>query len=242
MSDLKIVLYKDNRAPKSLTLSTRLIYQTLFLVSGAALLLLLSLGLALRFYLAGQAKTARPEAAPVAEGEDQPAGNSIEDQNRALKDQVDLFRSKLANQAAVAAAPKELDKNNPALALFAPTVTDKTKDAARVLLRGFKIAQNGAKNVTMSFELHNPKPEDGTQKGYIVVLGRADKSLFAYPDAFATSGPYLLDFEQGETFSIARFRMVNAQFELPFPVDAFQIFIFTRTGELLVNMTHEVKK
>ena len=169
---------------------------------------------------------------------------SLADQNKTLQDQVDELSNKLKNQAAIAASTKEIDKKNPALALFAPIVTDKTKAQEQIVIKNitYTPAGSNSSNTVLSFELHNPKPDEGSQKGYIVVVARTEKGLFAYPSVFQSSGHYLLDFEKGETFNIARFRMAHATFDLPTSPDSFQIFLFSRAGELLINELHELKK
>jgi hypothetical protein len=241
MSDLKIVLYKDNLAPRSISLNHRILYRILIAGVCIGLLLILSLSLAVKFYLHGQANFAHSTATETMTiGSDLGPTNSSEDQNKLLKDQLDQLNAKLQNAAAVQAAPKEIDSKNPALALFAPIVSDKTKDQNSVMIREFRYSKvNGKSPATLTFELHNANAGNSTEKGYIVVLGKNETELLAYPNVFNKAGPYLLDFEKGETFQVARFRLVNAQFS----ADAkyFQVFIFKRNGELLVNTHYEVK-
>ena len=245
MSDLKVVLYKENNSPRSLQLNSRTVYRLIMLISSLSLLLLVSIGLAVRFYLVspkshGQqsAEASLQDAAPTNSD-----ASSPEEKNKLLQDQVDLLNQKIANQIATSNASKDIDKNNPALALFAPIIVDKSKNNEIVQISNISIVQASGRNpATLSFELHNPKPEDGSQKGYIVVVARSEKTLYSYPNVFTTSGPYLLDFEKGETFQIARFRMVNAQFDIPTVPDSYQIFIFSRSGELWINRLYEIKR
>ena len=239
MSDIRLVLYKDNRVPRSIALTTRMIYRTMFLSMLGGLMLILSLGTAVRFYLAARAKTSQTTSATRAqEDPDSLPSNSIEAQNRALKDEIDQLRSRLQNAAAAQSAPREIDKKNPALALFSPIVVDHTQNQSQVTIANIKSAKGKDKTSTLTFELHNAHEGESTEKGYIIVLARGESGLFAYPNAFNSNSPYLIDFEKGETFQVARFRMVNAQFEGD--AQHFQILIFTRNGQLLVNTMHEV--
>lgn len=168
--------------------------------------------------------------------------NSTEDQIRSLKDQVDVLQNKLRNQITTQGSSKELDKRA-VLGMFSPAVTDKTDRQDTIAIKNLKYTAVKAKNqVTLSFELHNTKPDLNVQKGYIVVMARSEKNIRAYPNVFTVDSPYLLDFEKGETFQVARFRMVNAQFDVDEEPDVFQILIFNRAGELLVNTTQEVSK
>lgn len=242
MPEIKIVLYKDNRAPRSIALSTQTLYKTMFLTTTAALLLLLSTGAAVKYYLAARAKAPQEKqsGSSAIDDSDTGPGNSIEAQNKALRDEVDQLHSRLQNAAATLNTPREIDKKNPALALFSPIVLDRTHEQDLVLISNIKATHNPKdRTSTLTFELHNTHAGESTQKGYIIVLGRGDSGLLAYPNAFNIAGPYLIDFEKGETFQVARFRMVNAQFE----GDArnFQILIFTRNGNLLVNTMYEEK-
>lgn len=241
MSDIKLVLYKENRAPRSIALSTRMVYRTLFVAMAFGILVAVSVGLAARFYLVSRAKLSQTTM-PISNQNPDEVGpsNSLDDQVRSLQDQLDQSNAKLKNAAATMAAPREIDKKNPALALFSPVVTDRSPNQNQIVISNFRYAKGGGKGPsTLTFDLHNAHPGESVEKGYIVVLARNESGLFAYPNIFNKAGAYLLDFEKGETFQVARFRLVNAQFD----VDAqnFQILIFTRNGELLINQSHEVK-
>jgi hypothetical protein len=237
MSDLKLVLYKENRSPRSIALSTRMLYKTLFLATVVGLLLLLTTGLALKFYFLSRAKTSQATSTTSNIMDGMGPTNTLEDQNQSLRDEVDQLKAKLANIAVVQGAPKEIDKKNPALALFSPVVVDRTQGQDQVVIAAIKASKG--KPTSLTFELHNAHEGQSTEKGYIVVRARTETGLQAYPNIFNKSGPFLLDFEKGETFQVARFRMVNAQFEAP--ADHFQILIFTRKGELLINTMYEAK-
>lgn len=239
MSDIRLVLYKDNRAPKSIALSTRMLYRSMLLTAFGAALLITSAGLAAKFYLLAKAKNAQATSTANSSLDNEMGpSNSLEALNKGLHDEIEQLRSQLANAAATQAAPKEIDKRNPALALFSPIVVDRAQNQNQVRIVNIK-SSVANKITTLTFELHNAHEGESTEKGYIVVLGRGENVLHAYPNAFNRTGPFLLDFEKGETFQVARFRMVNAQFEGK--ANQFQILIFTRRGELLINTMHEVK-
>lgn len=240
MSDIRLVLYKNNRAPRSIALSTRMIYRTMALAMLGAFLLVVSTGAAIHLFLAARAKTSQATSASSATADENDIGpsNSADAQNKSLRDEIELLRVRLQNTAAAQAALKEIDKKNPALALFSPLVTDRTQSQDQVRIANFSYSKNRDKTSTLTFELHNAHEGESTEKGYLVVLARGTSGLFAYPNTFAPTGPYLLDFERGETFQVARFRMVNAQFEAE--AQHFQVLIFTRKGELLINTMHEV--
>ena len=241
MSDIKVVLYKENRTPRSLALSTRMIYRILFSAVLVGLALVLSLGMAVKFYMQSRARITQT-ALPTTSSTDEELGpsNSLEQLNKSLKDQLDQLNNKIANATATAAAPKDIDKKNPALALFTPIVSDHTQDEPHVLIQNFHYSKaNGKTPASLTFELHNAHPGESTEKGYLVVLARTDKGLLAYPNVFDKTGAQLLDFERGETFQVARFRLVNATFDSD--AQFFQILIFTRKGEIWINTMYEAK-
>lgn len=203
-----------------------------------AVLLILSTGAAVRFYLAARSNLSsnRPVNSPEQSESDNGPSNSLEAQNKYLRDQVDQLNARLQNALLAQKAPREIDKKNPALALFSPVVIDHTQDQNQVTIANIKLTRNKDKTANLTFELHNAHEGESTEKGYIVVLARSESGLLAYPNSFNTTGPYLMDFEKGETFQVARFRMVNAQFDGD--AQDFQILIFTRNGVLLINQMY----
>lgn len=221
MPDLKLVVYKTNQAPRTFRFTSWMIYRTFILISVCTLITIICLALATRFYL-----KSRSQALPVQEATLTPD----------LKDQIETLEARLKNQADIQKMPKEMDSKNPTLALFAPIISDQTLKQQKVALKNFKISQN-QKTISLTFELHNQQEPSGAQKGYIVVLAKGSDELKAYPKIFNIAGPYLLDFEKGETFNVQRFRSVNASFTIDSNVviKNFQVLIFERNGDLLIN-------
>lgn len=237
MSDIKVVLYKENRAPKSIALSSRMVYRTLFAVVLFGLMFIVVTGLAARFYWLHQVKGAHSASGDSSVREE--SSDDSESAAAALKDKVEELEARIKNTAAIEASPKEIDKSNPALALFPPIVTDKTQSNDVIAISNFRYTKsNGKDPSTLSFDLNNSRPGEASVKGYIVVLARNGNNLYSYPNVFSPKSPYLLDFQRGETFNVSRFRQVNAQFETN--AGSFQVFIFSRAGELLINKLHEV--
>lgn len=236
MADIKIVLYNENNSPRSIALSKRMLYQTLAMGVLVALLLLLSLGLATKFYLQSRAKNTQTIMPTETSPED--LGAIDEEKSQSLKDQVSQLKQQIDNANQLKSIPKELDRKNPALALFSPLVVDKTQNPPLVNVQNIKFQKGDGKNPsTLHFDLLNVHPGASVEKGYIVVLARGTTGLYAYPNVFNENGPFLLDFEKGETFQVARFRVVNAQFDVS--TTSFQILIFTRKGELLINARYD---
>ncbi len=249
MSDLKVVLYKENHVPRSFDLSTKSLYKVLLLASVCGFALFFSVVLLLKTYLWD--KTLVPKIAntlllKIPTSDVSAPKGSIEEKNAILQDEVEALKIRLKNQAVVESSPKAIDKTSPALALFSPNILDKTKDQSVVAIQNFKLTQITTKpsKTELSFELHNTLGSDSIQKGYVIVLAQTVNQLRSYPDVFNSGGSYLLDFEKGETFQVARFRIVNTQFQFEEQENPhrFQILIFTRVGELLINYGYEVSK
>ena len=243
--ELKVVLYKDNSYPRSFALSFRQLSKWAVLASGTIFLLVAMSGLLVRHYFFSNARDSSLSLAPRAELADLIGPfNSTEEQIKSLKDQVDLLQSRVKNLTALQEAPKDLDVKNPVLSLFSPNIVDYTKGQDQITAKNFSFSPgNHREPATLSFELHNNHPDKSVQKGYIVVLAKGRSALRAYPQVFNSKGPFLIDFEKGESFQVARFRMVNAQFDLSDlrePISSYQILIFKRTGELLLNLLTEV--
>lgn len=243
MSELQILIYQSNRSPRSVSINTRTIYRFLGAALAGTVLLLLGGALLLRTGARHWAKSnehSLPSSAPQ-ETSDLGPTNLPAEQSQQLRDEIDRLQNQLANASKLAHAPREIDKKNPALALFSPLVLDQTKAEPIVMIQHFRYSKGSGKTpTTLTFELHNARPGETTQKGYIVVLGRAEHSLHAYPPIMTESSPFLVDFEKGETFQVARFRLVNAQFDSP--VERFQILIFSRKGELLINSFFDARQ
>jgi uncharacterized small protein (DUF1192 family) len=171
--------------------------------------------------------------------------NNAEELIKKLKDDIDRLNAQLKNAQAERDSARDLDTQHPVLGLFSPTVTDNTKTAPQILTKNFTYNKGNTREPTsLSFELHNSEPGQSVQKGYIVVLARTKNALYSYPNVFNQKGPFILDFEKGESFQVSRFRVVNAQFDqidqVKDPVSQFQILIFRRNGELLLNLSSEV--
>lgn len=245
-ADLRIVFYRGNSYPRALAVDPGKVIRVFVALALSSLVLLGALGLLIRWTVRHQVTHGQGMTATSQESVDQYGPfNSAEEQGKKLKDDVERLEARIRTLTAEKEAPKEIDSRNPVLALFSPVITDQTKSQQLVVAKNFSFSPGAGKEpMTLSFELHNSEPGSSVQKGYIVVLARGRNTLKAYPDVFNPKGAYLLDFERGESFQVSRFRVVNAQFDAADtkdPVTHFQIMIFKRTGELLLNLLSEVK-
>ena len=238
MKDIKLLLFKDHYAPRTFSIESSQIKRMGYV--GALLILWAVLGsfLAGKFYLKSRFASNTSDA-PIIQSQDmsqfdQEAANP--DSVVTLKDKVTALEAQLKSlREPTTTTPKALD-TRPLFSLFGSQVTDNTAELtgvpAKVAIQNFKISTTGNKTL-LTFELHNRTPGESVEKGYLAVLAKTENGIYSYPDIINSSGNVMFNFERGETFQVARFRMVNAQFATT--AKHFQILIFNRTGGLLIN-------
>ena len=96
-----------------------------------------------------------------------------------------------------------------------------------------------SKNLIVRFALQYTKQDQGNQQGKIFIIARGPATLLSYPfGTFNRAGSQnLIAFEQGESFSVSRYREVIATFG---PITShrsiqdIEILIFDREGQLLI--------
>lgn len=237
MKDIKLLLFKDYYAPRTFSIGSSQIKQMGYV--GALLIMWALLGsfLAGKFYLKSRFAN-NPSDAPIIQSQDmsqfdQEAANP--DSVVTLKDKVTALEAQLKSLREPTTTPKALD-TRPLFSLFGSQVTDNTTELtgvpAKVAIQNFKLSTTNNKTL-LTFELHNRTPGESVEKGYLAVLAKTENGIYSYPDIINSTGNVLFNFERGETFQVARFRMVNAQFATT--AKHFQILIFNRTGGLLIN-------
>ncbi len=92
-----------------------------------------------------------------------------------------------------------------------------------------------------------PKKNDGSQQGRVIVLARGPEVLLAYPGGvFNTENTgELLDVKKGEFFSVSRFREVNAEFG-PFSahdkITEIEIIIANKDGVIIEDQKTSLVK
>ncbi len=93
--------------------------------------------------------------------------------------------------------------------------------------------------VLLKFDLSNNSAKERT-RGYILTIAKSKNAIYAYPSGVLQPiGSVLFDYKKGETFSIARFRSVTAQFLAPSITEEelhFQILIFSPSGKILNSL------
>jgi hypothetical protein len=87
----------------------------------------------------------------------------------------------------------------------------------------------------------------GSQQGHIVVLARGKDRIFAHPETVLNTANtnHLFNAENGEYFSVARFRMLKTKlgpFESPSQLDQIQIYLFDSDNKLLISQSFQYGK
>lgn len=99
-----------------------------------------------------------------------------------------------------------------------------------------------ANTLDIKFELHNQSGAERTS-GYFFVLTYTPDQLIFYPSLNQVQTE--LNFTQGETFNIGRFK--NVIFKLPLPINILpnktriKIIVFNRSGDLLFNKGFDIQ-
>ena len=105
-------------------------------------------------------------------------------------------------------------------------------------------------SLSVEFALENKKSSSGSQQGRIILLAHGKNFFISYPEGTLQhlsqnhSPSSLLHPEQGESYSVSRYRLVSAHFS---PVgskkmrQSLEIFLFNREGtELLFHHTYPI--
>jgi len=87
----------------------------------------------------------------------------------------------------------------------------------------------------------------GSQQGHLVVLARGKDRIFAHPENVlnVANSAHLFNAENGEYFSVARFRMLKARlgpFESPSQLEQVQIYLFDPENRLLISQSFQYGK
>ena len=87
----------------------------------------------------------------------------------------------------------------------------------------------------------------GSQQGHLVVLARGRDRIFAHPDNLLNvpSSSFLFNAENGEYFSVARFRILKTKlgpFETPSQLAQIQVYLFDLDQKLILTQSFQYGK
>ncbi|HTL11574.1 MAG TPA: hypothetical protein VL588_03755 [Bdellovibrionota bacterium] len=112
--------------------------------------------------------------------------------------------------------------------------------AQSVEIRNIEVSIKEPK-VALKFWLLNTRRSGGTQQGRIVILARGPDFLLTYPKGVlnGAGAPSLIDPQQGEFFSITKFRETSAEFELrpdrkKESLREFEVYILGKGDEIIM--------
>jgi hypothetical protein len=90
------------------------------------------------------------------------------------------------------------------------------------------------KNILFKFDLINNKQDTSKLSGYVTIVQYHTDGISYYPSYELSVESPRLEYSQGESFTVSRFRPVIAEFAKPNGNNVwYKIFIFSRTGNLL---------
>jgi hypothetical protein len=187
------------------------------------------------------AREAPLPAVPVTqEGKSPTAPSSSENLSPEKEAELAGLRSDLAKLNSQLDQRKDLSPQgqSPLISIFSPRTTIVPESGSQMRVRNARPGRDlAAQQWTLDFELHNVDPQQSQERGYILVLAKANDILLAHPsNSFQANQNILLDFTKGETFAVSRFRQARATFPaLGQRKPSFQILLFGTDGKILVN-------
>lgn len=222
--DITLIVYNTPRPPRYLKINKKLLRLLLFL---APLLLVVSLlfSLSTSLYMKNKLEAARSQEPAIItalkekNGELARKAAALEEVNKELTRKV---------SAGSEQAPAS------ALALFATPLgyqdfTEKEMAKLESMSANFK-----KDKIEFRFDLLNNLDTDERLAGYITVVQHAGNDLEFYPSYDLSLENNRLDYSQGESFVVSRFRPVIAEFEKPDALTVwYKVYIFDRSGNLL---------
>ena len=226
--DLTLIVYNTPKPPRYIKINKGLLKSLLFLIP---MLVIISIGFSLltSVYMKRKLEVAQStEPKKITELKTQKGSlekkiSSLEKSNKELTEKISKGTLVIGSAAA-------------GLALFnTPLGFEDLRDKNNAKVENFSNQVANGK-VTLRFDLINNLQGDNKLSGYITVVQYHSYGLSIYPAVTLTSESSLLSYNQGESFYVSRFRPVIAEFTVPQNSAAvwYKIFIFSRTGNLLV--------
>lgn len=122
------------------------------------------------------------------------------------------------------------------LPLFSPTLGFKDLSNQKLLnVENIQVKKNN-RQINFNFNIVNKEPDEGRISGHIFIVMKISSQIYFYPEKELQFDDALSTYNQGETFTISRFRQVNGYFKgnsFPNKDAEFKIYIFNRTGDLI---------
>lgn len=233
--DLTVVLLRGNGSPRTFRLNIPYLQRSLLLLAATIILLLMiAVG-------AGGVALMKKDSFQIS--------LPIIDKDEATKELLGLREdiTSLHNQLDERKAlPNKVEDKGLPLRLLSVNSILVPEAESTVRVKNPVITRSNQGDVKIGFELHNVEPSQRQVRGYIVVLAKNKNFMMSYPEgAFSPMDNVFLNFTQGETFAISRFRTAVAEFHHVPPSDSplhFQIFLFSTMGKILTMMHLQEEK
>ncbi len=229
-NDLTLVLIRGNGAPRTFNLALPHLKRNILLIAGVLFLLLVACFVFAGLYI----NTALLKSTPP----------TLTEEDRQKLQNVNELTADLAKLQNALEARKKLgagEKGEFPVQLLAG-VSTVLGDSPVQINRPTLKRQSGSNEVTLEFELQNKRPDQDRIRGYIIVLAKSPDMLQSYPEGvFSIDENVIVNFAKGETFGISRLRSTVATFSNIKANDkvAFQIFIFSSSGQILASMNYK---
>jgi len=237
-NEITLLVFKDNFASRTFRVPLTWITQL-----GAGLVLLAVLTF-MSFIIAFKYYRAAHRADPIRMHSLEQELNDLKSSYKALEEkQSKSLPVPSPSQAAPAITASWLFNGIPTAILPVPT----DSKLIPISIGEPKVSLQG-KNLSIRFGIQYSKPDEGSQQGRIILLARGPSLLMTYPeDVLNPAGKEsLIQPEKGESFSVSRFREVNAQFTPVNSEDAIhevEILIFgTLDGVVNQLLIHDKKE
>ncbi|MGK5087789.1 hypothetical protein WDW86_09540 [Bdellovibrionota bacterium FG-2] len=257
-SDLiTLLLFKDNRSPRTLQFSERWFHKLSILIGFFVITAIVSTVLALTYF-----QKLRNSDPTHLQDLEQEIGR-LKEANRHLESKESVVQSAAPTPSAFPIQSSESENSSPPAApgkpaenisgapyLFSGLPQQQTPKAApsqtelSISLTAPKIYWK-AQTLIANFALQYTKEDKGNQQGKIIVLARGEETLLGYPESLfqAAGQASLIDPSKGEYFSVSRFREVSAEFDSVSSrklLKTVEIIILNSAGEILIHQIHPI--
>ncbi|MAX66538.1 MAG: hypothetical protein CME66_06350 [Halobacteriovoraceae bacterium] len=224
--ELTLIVYNTPKPPRYLRVKKRLI-KTMITVIPLLVISSILLSFLYSMYLKNQLnqlKSREPLLINQLKSEKEELANSLSK----LKKNNLILTQKLSKGSTA-------ETSNSALALFTtPLGLEDLRSKELIKIENLKLNTNGQR-IKLNFDLANNSPDNSKLSGFISVLQFQDNTIQYYPSYELSQKNLRMEYSQGESFSFSRFRPTTATFKKLIKSSAkYKIFIFSRTGNLLV--------
>ena len=231
--DLTLVLLRANGSPRTFNLPIPRLKRSLMLISGLFAFLAFSSTIFSGLYVYENYIAKRP---PLLTSEDAAKLESI----KGLTSEINTLQANLEKRKKLGSSVTTVHSADTVpLSLFSAMSTQVDNSAVQINNPSIRRSESDS-SIDLKFELQNKFPNKQRVRGYIIVLAKTPDQIHVYPErAFSIDEDVLLNYNQGETFGISRFRAASAKFT---NIDAkrgdlsFHILIFSYTGKILNSL------